>query len=92
MNVLGLLPGHNILLWNLEFIFLLSLLAEMKLYYDLFLVTSLLYYRPSIIPGPAPDEIVLPAADSIGEFSSYCRAVFAIKLWLLCLSKPSFFC
>lgn len=25
-----------------------------------------MYYRPSAIPGPVPDELVLPATDSIG--------------------------
>lgn len=28
----------------------------------------LAHYRPSAIPGPAPDEIVLPATESIGWF------------------------
>lgn len=28
----------------------------------------LLLFRPSAIPGPAPDEIVLPASSSIGNY------------------------
>lgn len=29
-----------------------------------------MFYRPSAIPGPAPDEIILPATESIGLHSS----------------------
>lgn len=32
------------------------------------LVPSFVYRRPSAIPGPVPDEIVLPVANSIGMF------------------------
>lgn len=32
------------------------------------LVPSFVCHRPSAIPGPVPDEIVLPVANSIGMF------------------------
>lgn len=35
-----------------------------------------MFFRPSAIPGPVPDELVVPATESVGEFLFICDEVF----------------
>lgn len=65
----------------LYFYFLPSAVCKSSSY--LFIV----YYRPSAIPGPVPDELVLPSSESIGLCQLNCNSVFAATVYYAILDS-----
>lgn len=60
--------------------------------YCIALTLSIVYYRPSAIPGPVPDEIVLPATDSIGLSQLYCKNCALVSTVVLTSHRSSCCC
>lgn len=62
--------------WHLytcmQFIPLFPTFGSMQFFFLFVLYIFSVYYRPSTIPGPVPDELVVPAAESIG----LCQLIF----------------
>lgn len=59
----------------IDFLFILLFLLPVNSFYYVFLLMSdhqIVCCRPSVIPGPVPDELVVSAAESIGVFWLYC--------------------